>query len=159
MEKKFELQSAQFFFTDAQTGHTKEEGKEHWFTCIQNIGAEVKEYIIAEEEHKDGGKHLHAWFLLNRKIHIKNCHFMCWAAPPEHQPQDHVNVQGCRSNAAVIKYVTKDGNFISSSSKEELLAKLAAKTSKKSQFYEQVLAKGRITKELLLANPEQLINL
>lgn len=33
---------------------------------------EIKEYIVAQEEHKDGHLHIHCYLELDKKINVKN---------------------------------------------------------------------------------------
>lgn len=65
----------------------------------------LEEYIIAEEEHKDGELHLHAFLKLNKRVYFKPEMFdICGY---------HGNYQAAKSWRAVQTYVKKDGNYIS----------------------------------------------
>lgn len=67
----------------------------------------IEKYIIAQEEHEDGNKHLHVWLTTGHKINVGDCKFFDLL-------EYHGKYEGCRSNKSVIKYVCKDGNYISS---------------------------------------------
>lgn len=69
----------------------------------------VEEYVIAEEEHKDGNLHLHAYVKYATGIKLASAPDM-FTFPPHLSG----NYQPTRSPKAVIKYCTKDGNYISS---------------------------------------------
>lgn len=75
--------------------------------------ATLEEYVIAQEDHQDGGKHLHAYLTFSNKLETKNPR---WLDVDGHHP----NVQGCRSPKNVLTYVTKGGIYISSSPIAEL---------------------------------------
>lgn len=66
---------------------------------------DVVEYVICEEEHKNGDLHLHAFLKLAKKIELKPRLFDIQGY--------HGNYQVAKSWRAVIEYVKKDGNFIS----------------------------------------------
>lgn len=67
---------------------------------------DIEEYVIAQEDHQDGTKHLHAFIKVSRKIQ--------WSATRFDFPDHHGNYQVAKSWNAVKKYVQKGGNFISS---------------------------------------------
>lgn len=75
----------------------------------------IKDYIVARELHEDGNPHIHAWILLDKKVNIGD---------PTIFDIDgsHPNMQGAKSNIAVMKYVTKDGDYISTISEADLEA-------------------------------------
>lgn len=65
----------------------------------------------------------------------------------------HPNVQGCRSNADVVKYVTKDGNFVSNMSLEDIEALKQARLSKTAMIGSRLLEEG-LTYKLIQDHPE-----
>jgi len=67
---------------------------------------DIVEYVIAQEAHQDGSKHIHAFVKLEKRTMFNKNLFDL--------PDHHGNYQVAKSWAAVKKYVTKDGNFISS---------------------------------------------
>lgn len=66
---------------------------------------DLEEYVIAEEEHKDGALHLHAFLKLKSRVYFKPEMFDIAGY--------HGNYQPAKSWRAVQEYVRKDGNFIS----------------------------------------------
>lgn len=66
---------------------------------------DLDEYVIAEEEHKDGALHLHAFLKLKERVYFKPDMFDIAGY--------HGNYQSAKSWRAVQEYVKKDGNFIS----------------------------------------------
>lgn len=84
----------------------------------------LEQWIIAQEAHEDGNNHIHAWLQLDRKVNIGD--------PNLFNIQNyHPNMQGVRSNKDVVKYVTKDGNFVSSMTAEEIEALKNSRENKK----------------------------
>lgn len=69
----------------------------------------LEEYVIAEEKHKDGNLHLHAYAKYTTGVVLKD-------APDVFTFFPHLsgNYQPARSAKAVIKYCTKEGNYLSS---------------------------------------------
>lgn len=65
----------------------------------------LKEYVICEEEHQDETLHLHAFLKLDKRVYFKSDLFDLQGY--------HGNYQVAKSWRAVIKYVKKDGNYIS----------------------------------------------
>ena len=65
----------------------------------------LKEYVICEELHKDGEAHLHAFLKLDHRVNFKSSLFDIQGY--------HGNYQVAKSWRAVVKYVKKDGNYIS----------------------------------------------
>lgn len=72
---------------------------------LQSID-EVVEYVIARESHQDGNPHLHAY--VKFKEGLRPSQF----TPTLDIDGHHGNYQAARSFRAVVKYVTKDGNYI-----------------------------------------------
>lgn len=79
---------------------------------------EIEDFVVAQEDHEDGSKHLHVWLKLAKKINLKRADKFDLVVE---DTTYHPNIQAPRSNECVIKYVTKDDNFISSKPKETLL--------------------------------------
>ena len=75
--------------------------------CLEMLKAKWKlvEYVICEEEHKDGDAHLHAFLKLDRRVNFKASMFDVAGY--------HGNYQVAKSWRAVQAYVKKDGNYIS----------------------------------------------
>lgn len=86
---------------------------------------DIKEYVICEENHKDGSPHLHAFIKLMGRKRFR----------PDLFDVDgyHGHYEPAKSFRCVVRYVTKDGNYISNIDVKKALEK-----------------KGKLTKEDLL---------
>lgn len=96
-----------FFLTYAQCNETKEDLLEFF----QSKG-ELAYYVIAREEHKVEGLHLHACIEFKHKIG-KNKRYLDFKGK-------HPNKQDPRKWAATCQYTKKDGDFIESERRVEL---------------------------------------
>lgn len=112
---------------------------------------DIVDYIIAEEEHKDGTPHIHAWISLSRKVNLKDPRVLDIKG-------HHGNYQSARSNSNVVAYVTKGSKFISSKPLDELKLQVKAKKEHTSMAYQLALKEG-LTKELVQEFPQILPNL
>lgn len=65
----------------------------------------IIDYIIAEEPHKDGTPHLHMYIKTSEPYDSRDCHCLDIY-------NNHGKYEGCRSMKKVIKYCTKELNFI-----------------------------------------------
>jgi hypothetical protein len=87
--------------------------------AIAKMGSRsISEYIVAQEDHKDGHKHLHAYIQVDKKVDVTRPNAL--DLTDAEGKQYHGNYQGVKSDEAVIKYVTKGGNFIASKDLETL---------------------------------------
>lgn len=104
----YRLCTAQFFLTYPQCdGLTKEIALE---AIMIALDGHVKRYLIAEELHRDGGLHLHCYIQTDEKREISDQRFF----DIKHANKIyHGRYEGCRSPKAVMKYCTKEGDFIS----------------------------------------------
>lgn len=77
---------------------------------------DFEDYVIAQEMHEDGTPHLHCWLQARpkKKFNIRDPAKLDLL-------HHHGNYQAARSQAAVLKYVTKDGKWISNLPEEEVL--------------------------------------
>lgn len=94
---------------------------------------EIKEYVICEEKHKDGSPHLHAFIKLFGRVRFRSDLFDIEGY--------HGNYQKARSFRCVVKYVTKEKNYISNIDIKSALAK-----------------KGKLTKEDLLKDVDWVLD-
>lgn len=90
-----------WFLTYPQCPLTKEEA----LTILQtNFSQKIVEYVICQEKHDDGSPHLHAFIKFDRKVKFsKKFDLLTY----------HGHYERAKSWRAVIKYVQKDGNYIS----------------------------------------------
>lgn len=96
----------------------------HLESVLQKKNWKLQSYIIAREQHKDGNSHIHCWLRLEKKINITNNRLFDLDGY-------HPNIQGVKSNQAVIKYVTKENDYISSESEESLQQQVKARVGHK----------------------------
>lgn len=139
-KKGLRLNSAQIFLTYAQCPVELDSLLKHIEKIVDEWG--LKNYIIAQENHKDGNKHIHAYLLLNRKPNKENAERMF------DYLEYHPKVETCRSYKNVIKYVTKEGNYISNYD-PEILKNIIKENMKVGELYEKArdLAKNFKVKE------------
>ena len=78
---------------------------------------DFEDYVIAQEMHADGTPHLHVWLQARgkKKFNIREPTKLDLLHP-------HGNYQAARSVSAIVKYVTKDGKWISNLPLEEVEA-------------------------------------
>lgn len=96
----FRLNAQTFFLTYPQCPLSKEV---LLYELQQKV--DIKDYVICRELHETGEPHLHAYIKTTRKYNFKkqDCFDVL---------SIHGNYQACRSPAAVMKYVEKDGDYI-----------------------------------------------
>lgn len=135
-KSEFRLNSQQIFLTYSQCDLLPANILE-----FLNGKVVIDKYIIAQENHKDGNKHIHAYILLSKKINIRDARYF-------DIKEFHPKVEGCRSWKNVVKYVTKDGNYISNYD-SDVLKRLINDNMKVGELYEKAreLAKDGKVKE------------
>lgn len=123
-KKGFRLNTQQIFLTYAQCDKSPQEVFD-----FLNRKVELDKYIVAQEKHKDGNNHIHAYLLLKKKINIRD---------PRYFDIDdfHPKVEGCRSWKNVVKYVTKDGNYITNYD-DSIIKKLVDDSLKVGDLYQK----------------------
>lgn len=95
--------------------------------------AQIKDYVIAQENHEDGSKHLHAFIRYDKRV--------SWSPKLWDIDGHHGNYQQAKSWKNVIAYCTKDGNYISNIDVESAASKKAARN-----------------KQLIEEDPKQLVD-
>jgi len=99
--------------------------------------AGVEEYLIAQERHKDGGYHIHAYFKFDKKLDYssESCFdIKYWNV------SHHPNIQKPKSRYKLFRYIKKDGNYITNI--EETRPKwlqLVEDTSDKAEFLTELM--------------------
>ena len=90
--------------------------KEDALTVLKTAALpEIVEYVIAEEDHKDGTPHLHAFIKLAKKIRFSQAAFDLLDYHGHYEP--------AKSWRAVAAYCKKDGNYIANIDLESAKAK------------------------------------
>lgn len=121
--------------------------KKNWFlTYPQNETApqvlvdklklidKVIEYVVARETHADGGKHLHAYVKFVTGVKLKDAPVVFDLIGKSG------NYQPCRSCKSVIKYCTKDGDYLSNFDLDKYKAKQGKVTSATLRTYTAIEA-------------------
>lgn len=117
----FQLNSSKLFLTYPECPIPKEDA----YGILQYLFHNWKDWIIAEELHQNGNKHLHCYISFAEPYRTRNPNF---ADLSYDGALFHGNYQGCRSTKAVIKYCTKEENYISNM---DVAAILNSKSSRK----------------------------
>jgi len=123
---EFRVNSCQIFITYSQCTKSPEEVLKFLETKFK-----LEKYIVAQENHKDGNKHIHAYILLpnESKPDIRDPRFLDFDG-------FHPNFTGCRSWKNVVKYVTKDGNYLTNF-EAEVIRKLILDNTKAGELHLQ----------------------
>ena len=97
-----------FFITYPQSNLSKD------IIVIELAKHGENKYIVAEEFHKTEGKHFHIYVEYKKKIDTKRQDFF-------NILEEHPNIQKLRRRDFVTKYVTKDGDYKTNFSIDELI--------------------------------------
>lgn len=68
---------------------------------VDKLGDNIEWAMIAQEEHKEGGLHLHCLVKLHKKCESRNARFL------DHG-EYHPNIQSAKSISASVKYLCKE---------------------------------------------------
>lgn len=98
----FRLNSGQLFLTYPQCDLSPDQA-----LALLRDKLDFESYIIAQEEHSETGLHLHVYLRrgAGKKWNIRNPNQLDLGP-------FHGNYQGCRNPTAVMRYCTKDGNYL-----------------------------------------------
>lgn len=102
--KTFKLDAKQIFLTIPQTEITKEIA---YNRLLEHYRDKINCFIVSTELHKDEGRHLHLYISFKDRLQTKRQDIFDFIG------DKHPNIQSCRSPNNVIKYVIKDGDYIS----------------------------------------------
>lgn len=104
--------------------------------AFETLGAPARqEYIIAQEKHKDDTDHIHAYFKFQKKWRKRGISSRAFDVDGHHP-----NISPNTNRHNVIKYCTKEDNYISSFTPEELKRITSAKRCHKVSFNNDVLS-------------------
>lgn len=132
---KFRVNAKSLFITYPQCPVGPDEMFVHLKAVVTDKRWNIVDYVVAQEAHKDGHSHLHAWILFATKVNLKDNRAFDYLG-------HHPNIQGVRCNSDVLKYVTKDGNFISNKTYEELKDQMTSREDKRAHLATQLLETG-----------------
>lgn len=121
MKSRFRLNAKKLSLTYSQTKLNKQELMEELKVKLNKNGNQILQYLVAEEEHKDGGKHLHAFIELEKRINVRDINYLdC--------KNEHGNYQSTRKKWNWLRYLTKeDPNPLTNFNMEELKEKMEKK--------------------------------
>lgn len=104
MQNSFQLNSKQLFLTYPQCTLSKDEA--HMLLRLKLEEYMLEKYVIAHELHANGDHHLHAYIKLSMPYRTRDSRSLDIGG-------FHGNYQGCRSAKNVVKYCTKEEDYIS----------------------------------------------
>lgn len=135
-KKKFNLLAKNIFLTYPKCDDEQEEVLQRIENTFQS---NLKWAVVARELHQDGTHHLHCVISLEKKIRRRRAD--CFDSLVE--PPKHGNYQGCRSVTSTVKYIVKDGNYVSKGiDVEEFLKCKRQKTTPVSALVFEEIEKG-----------------
>lgn len=144
--KNFRLKGKFLFLTYPQNPVNKEETLKN---CQELFKDNLKDYIIANEKHKDGNLHGHIWLELKEPIDWKGDKCFKLLDPLTGK---HGKYEIMRNPKHVMGYCTKENDWISSFDVEK---RLKAMTGKRKYIATELLA-GKNINDLIDENPEML---
>lgn len=96
--KKFRLHASKLFLTYPQCSLERVEVHKHLEQIFKD---NMKEYMIVQESHKDGEKHIHCYIELNKRIDLNSDKCLDIL-------EYHGNYQSCKSKEKTIEYLIKE---------------------------------------------------
>lgn len=113
----FRVNAKSFFLTYPQAGLVEHRSIYDYLLNYPLIGDKPEKCLVAKEKHSDGATHYHCFLAYPKKKDLRNQFiFDCFDLHP--------NIQATRSVKHVLKYVTKEGDFLANF---EVHLKLAVK--------------------------------
>jgi len=76
------------------------------FECL---GSKISQYKICREKHENGNPHFHALLILENKIERRGSRLLDIVID---ENRNHPKIEGLKSLSAALKYIEKDGDFI-----------------------------------------------
>lgn len=76
------------------------------------VKAGIDQYLIAQERHKDGGYHLHAYFKFDRKLDWNSA--KCFNV--KYYKDYHPSIERIKHKWHMLKYIKKEGEYITNMS-------------------------------------------
>lgn len=136
----YQLNSSQLFLTYAQCSLTKERALA--LLSDKFMDHDVLEYVVAEEKHANGDPHLHCYFKLGKAWRTRDPLSLDIAG-------FHGNYQGCRSAKNVMKYCTKEENYVANID----VAALLHKTSSREVIAKKLIFEGKSLTQVVQEHP------
>lgn len=104
-KKAFRLQGNHLFLTYPQCKLTKEEAEKN---LKLKFPTQLEKYLVARESHKDGEPHLHIY------LHLREKYRSAREGDLDSIGGQHGNYQTAKNPTKVIKYLIKEGDYLSS---------------------------------------------
>jgi hypothetical protein len=109
-KKQFRLRGKKFFLTYSQLNITElEQAKNLILEQLVEKLPKINQYIIAEETHKDGGKHFHIYLEFNQRAEVFGQNYLDLEFEGIKYHGNYVTV---KKKDECMRYVAKVGNFI-----------------------------------------------
>lgn len=137
----FQLNTKQLFLTYPQCPLPKQEALDYLLTLLDEYN--VLEYIVAHEHHANGADHLHCYFKLELPYRTRDSTALDIGT-------HHGNYQGCRSAKNVVRYCTKEEDYLSNFD----VAAVVNKKSNRRMVAEELLLKKRPLVDVIQDHPE-----
>lgn len=96
---KFRANAKHFFLTFPRCNATLERLQQHMAAFLPASA------VVAKEQHKDGGEHRHVYIEFSEKRNVRQSDFFDFDG-------FHCNIQTCRNPIDVLKYCTKEENYL-----------------------------------------------
>lgn len=114
----FQINSKKLFLTYSDEELlTKQDVFDQLHELLEVFG--IEEMLVAEELHQNGVPHFHAYIALKETLRTRSKSFADLVRPDG--TNKHGNYQGCRSAKNVLKYCTKEDNFVATFDVGQLL--------------------------------------
>lgn len=146
---RFQINSSQLFLTYPQCPIKKEDAFNYLEQRFVDI---IEQILVAQELHKNGMSHLHVYVKLKGPYRSSDPNFADLKSADGRIY--HGNYQGCRSSKNVIKYCTKEDNYVSNFDVGPLLSK----RSTRREHMESIILGKRTIEELIVDEPQYLFN-
>lgn len=106
--KEFRLSAKNLFLTYSKAHHLEKESVLDQLKCL----VAISDYIISEEKHQDGSRHVHVQLTCERKVSIYNVNYFDLIDAYGNYLHGHYKTVKNGTRDDVIRYVAKSGNYI-----------------------------------------------
>lgn len=144
---KFNLNSRTFFLTYPRCPVEPQIVLERLKTRFEDMSVVLNKYVVAQESHADGAKHIHCYVQYSAQLHLRKS--TCFDLRVDDITY-HGNYQTARSSNDVIKYCCKGGIYITNIQDE--IEKKAEKIDKK-EAYKKLLTGELEVKDVIQMYP------
>lgn len=117
-------------------------------TILDNYQDRLLSAMVCQESHEDGEKHLHALLMFKKRFQTRNQHLF------DKLVGQHGSYEACKNVTNSIKYLAKEGNYVTHNLDVEKYLKAAlTKKSPKFAIVEHMLDSGKTLEEVKEAMP------